>query len=58
MVMKKMAMAIIAMMPTCSDYLDDDYNGNDDDRDDVGDEPMTMMISQGWVNQGERMNLG
>ena len=57
MVMKKMAMAIIAMMPTCSDYLDDDYNGNDDDRDVVGDEPMTM-ISQGWVNQGERMNLG
>ena len=58
MVMKKMAMAIIAMMPTCSDYLDGDYNGNDDDRDDVGDEPMTMMISQGWVNQGERMNHG
>ena len=47
MVMKKMAMAIIAMMPNCSDYLDGDYNGNDDDRDDVGDEPMTMMISQG-----------
>ena len=57
MVMKKMAMAIIAMMSKCSDYLDDDYNGNDDDRDVVGDEPMTM-ISQGWVNQGERMNLG
>ena len=57
MVMKKMAMAIIAMMPTCSDYLDDDYNGNDDDRDDVGDEPMTM-ISQGRDNQGMRMNLG
>ena len=57
MVMKKMAMAIIAMMPNCSDYLDGDYNGNDDDRDDVGDEPMTM-ISQGRDNQGMRMNLG
>ena len=35
------------MMSTYSDYSDgDDYNGNDDDRDDVGDEPMTM-ISQG-----------
>lgn len=46
------------MMSAYSDYSDgDDYNGNDDDRDDVGDEPMTM-ISQGWINQGERMNFG
>ena len=46
MVMKKMAMTVISIMSTSSDFLDSDYNGNDDNRDDVGDEPMTM-ISQG-----------